>query len=107
MDGGERAAQLVAQHRQEFILAAVGFLERAVQPRILHDHGLDAPLFGDLRHRAVAQSCHLFQPPRFAERVIVRLEDHLSQRPQELGIDLQGGLLDGMPLAVRLRDPIK
>ena len=38
-DGGERAAQLVAQHREELILAAVGFLERAVQPGILHDHG--------------------------------------------------------------------
>lgn len=43
LDRGERAAQRMAQHRQEFILAAAGFLERAVKPRVLHDHGLDAP----------------------------------------------------------------
>ena len=66
---------------------------------------LDAPAFGDLRDRAVAQPRHLVQALRFPERVIVRLEEHLSQRPQELGIDLQGGLLDGMPLAVRIGGP--
>ena len=68
---------------------------------------LDATAFGDLRDRAVAQPRHLVQALRFPERVIVRLEEPLAHRPQELGIDLQGGLLDGMSLAVRMPDPIE
>ena len=38
-DGGERAAELVGQHRQELVLAAVGLAQLVVQAGVLDGDG--------------------------------------------------------------------
>ena len=96
VDGVERRAQLVGQRRQELVLASVGLLQRG---GALLDALLEI-LVGaaQLLLRALARlisCCSASLAPRQRLRLAEQLDEDGDLRPQDVGVDRLGQIVDG------------